>query len=430
MVTEVSEGPIRIGRGTIEAAGKRHQTGARLIIRDKPCPGLSLVVNPKGMVWRLEWRPRGSNPITGKRWPVQKITLGNPETHSPDGARDEASRLKGQAKAGADPGADRRKRIAESSRQRASTVGSLIDGYERELPTRPKLRGTGVLGADYAQNEIANLRLAVAAMNFASRPVTELSPADIGRLLTARAKQPATARKHFGALSRFLDWAAEHGYIDLNPCLRMPKGKRPRAVPSRPNCPTLAELAAIWLAAGVLSGAERDLIRWLIAVPCRLREATRLGWSHVTLRDTRVDIPGPMMKSREPHRFHIPPFALAILQERHAAAGEPLSGLVFPAARSKKPIEAMTKIKCRVSDKSGVAGWTPHDFRRSFASTCAELGIAESVADAVLSHRQSATRAGVLGVYQRSTRWPEQIAAMNAWNAALQAAVIGVASRG
>jgi integrase len=425
MVREKCEGPIRIGRGTIEAASKRRAIGTRIVIRDAACGGLSLVVNPRGMVWRVEWRPRGSHPISGKRWPMQKLTIGTPATHSPDAARDEANRLKSQAREGVDPGAERRKRIAEASRQRASTVSSLVDAYERELPTRPKLRGIGVLGAEYARHEAAHVRAAVEAMNFADRPIAELAPADIGRLLTARAKQPATARKHFGALSRFLDWAAEHEYIELNPCLRLPRGKRPRAVPSRANCPSLADLAAIWHAAGDLPEAERDLIRWLIAVPCRLREATRLDWSHVTLPNMRIDLPGPMMKNREPHRIHIPAVAMALLQARHAAAGSPACGLVFPSVRRGKPIETFTKMKTSVTKKAGVTGWTMHDFRRSFASACAELGVAEPVADAVLSHRQSATRAGVLGVYQRSTRWPEQMAAMQAWGEALVQAIAG-----
>ena len=45
--------------------------------------------------------------------------------------------------------------------------------------------------------------------------------------------------------------------------------------------------------------------------------------------------------------------------------------------------------------------------------------------DAVLNHRQAATRGGVLGVYQRAQRWPEQVKAMEAWGAILAAAIEG-----
>jgi hypothetical protein len=47
------------------------------------------------------------------------------------------------------------------------------------------------------------------------------------------------------------------------------------------------------------------------------------------------------------------------------------------------------------------------------------------VADAVLSHRQSATRGGVLGVYQRASRWLEQVTAIGLWGRLLADAIEG-----
>jgi hypothetical protein len=52
-----------------------------------------------------------------------------------------------------------------------------------------------------------------------------------------------------------------------------------------------------------------------------------------------------------------------------------------------------------------------------------EAGIPEAVADAVLNHRQAATRGGVLGVCQRSSRWLEQMKAMQMWGDLLSAAL-------
>jgi hypothetical protein len=54
-----------------------------------------------------------------------------------------------------------------------------------------------------------------------------------------------------------------------------------------------------------------------------------------------------------------------------------------------------------------------------------ENGVAEAVADAILSHRQSASRPGVMSVYQLSARWPEQITAMQTWGRLLKAAIDG-----
>src|SRR5262249_35302604 len=85
--------------------------------------------------------------------------------------------------------------------------------------------------------------------------------------------------------------------------------------------------------------------------------------------------------------------------------------------------DTFSALKTDLQMAAGITGWRWHDFRRSFVTAVAEGGIAEPVADAVLNHRQSATRGGVLGVYQRAQRWPEQGMAMQAWNDALAAAL-------
>ena len=72
----------------------------QLIVRDKDCRGLALIVNVSSMAWSYAYRPRGTDPLTGRRWPNRALTLGNPSTHSPDDARVEANRIKGQAAAG------------------------------------------------------------------------------------------------------------------------------------------------------------------------------------------------------------------------------------------------------------------------------------------------------------------------------------------
>ncbi len=88
-------------------------------------------------------------------------------------------------------------------------------------------------------------------------------------------------------------------------------------------------------------------------------------------------------------------------------------------------MDTFSDIKTELDEATGLKGWTWHDFRRSFATALGEAGIPEAVADAVLNHRQSATRGGVLGVYQRASRWPEQVKAMELWGRLLAAAIEG-----
>lgn len=150
-----------------------------------------------------------------------------------------------------------------------------------------------------------------------------------------------------------------------------------------------------------------------------------MDWAHLDLRLAEWRQPSHLTKNREAHRLFLHSLAISILRDRHATAGHPKAGLVFVAPRSRAVVTAFNEMKLVLSRKSGVTGWTWHDFRRSFATALGEAGIPEAVADAVLNHRQSATRGGVLGVYQRASRWPEQVKAMELWGRLLADAIEG-----
>jgi integrase len=428
----ISEGPTKITKATIDGAWRRRKADNRLIIRDKDCRGLGLIVSATSMAWSYAYRPRGVDPLTGRRWPNRTITLGNPETHSPDDARSEANRIKGQAAAGGDPAAERRASAAAAQRLRGNTLARLAEQYARALPRRSKMRGSGLPCSAYVSNEVAQVARALVAMDASATPATNLTVDDVRRLLTV-ATDERNLRARFGALSRFLDWAQDAGHIPANPCALIGRTRRPKAPQPRAHYLRPAELARLWKAAEHLDEAVwRDIARFLIAIPCRRGEAARLEWTHVDLAAAEWRQPGHMTKNRDPHRLHLHSLAMDVLRSRHEATGG--KGLVFPAPKSGDPVDTFTALKTALADATTMAGdeyglaltgWTWHDFRRSFATALGEAGIPETVADAVLNHRQSATRGGVLGVYQRASRWPEQIRAMELWGRLLAAAIEG-----
>jgi integrase len=409
----ISEAPTKITKSTIDTAWRRKKPGHRLIVRDKDCRGLALIINPTTMTWSYAYRPRGTDPVTGRRWPNRTVTLGNPASHSPDDARAEANRIKGHAAAGGDPAADRKARAADEQRKRGSTLQRLLDDYARGLPRRPKIRGTGLPSPEYVADEVAHTRQALADMKVEDMPAASLTDAEL-RTLLGVAGGVTTARKRFGALSRFLDWCQDVGHIQANPCALIARSRRPKAPQARSHYLTLAELAQLWVATGVLrEPVWRDLARFLIVMPCRRNEAARLDWSHLDLALAEWRQPSHMTKNRDAHRLHLHPLALEVLHERHRSTGG--KGRVFPAPISGRAVDTFSDIKKELDEAAELTGWTWHDFRRSFATALGEAGIPEAVADAVLNHRQSATRGGVLGVYQRASRWPEQVKAMEHW---------------
>ena len=436
---KASEGPVRITKATVDAAWRRRRPDLRLTIRDGECRGLALVVNPTGMSWTVSYKPRGADPLTGKRPATREVTVGTPATHSPEQARAAAGKVKGEAKGGADPAKDRRAAIAKAARDRATTVDRLLEEYAAALPARPKMRGTGTLSAAALAEELRNIRGAVATMKAGTRSAASLGANDIRTLLTAEAKRPATARHRFGALSRFLDWCQDEGLIALNPCLAIGKNRRPRPAKPRGHHLPMPDLARLWHAAATaaadpdqadLAMVHRDYVRFLIAVPSRRGEAARVEWQHLDLRAGTWTMPGKLTKNGDPHRLPLPTLALDVLRARHRDAGEPTAGLVFPSPKAGKALTTFSAMKATLDKAAGLTGWRWHDFRRSFVTVLAEHGVAEAVADAMLNHRQAATRGGVLGVYQQATRRPEQDAAMRRWNELLTAAVEGRKGRG
>jgi len=421
---------VRITKTLIENAWRQRKPDSRLTMRDTECRGLTLVVNQQTMTWSYAYRPRGKDPNTAKRWPSKELTLGNPASLSIEDARIAANQLKGQVAAGSDPVVEKKQRAAAEQLRRSTTLERLAEIYATVLPKRPKLRGTGLPSPDYIGEELAQVRMSLADMDAADKPAADLTSTDIRQLLSG-AGGITTARHRFSALSRFLDWCHDAGHIQVNPCVQIDRNRRPRTPQARAHYLSLPELAHLWHAAERLrQPVWRDLVRFLICCPCRRGEATEMDWAHLDLEAAEWRQPGKLTKNRDPHRLHLHPLALSILRARHEAAGKPRTGLVFAAPRSSKAIDTFTKIKGELVAAASMNGWTWHDFRRSFATALGEAGISETIADAMLNHRQSATRGGVLGVYQRAARWPEQQRAMALWGQLLADAIDGRAEDG
>lgn len=422
------EGPVKITKAAIEKADRRRAPGQRLVIGDAECRGLALVVNPTGMTWRFDYKPRGIDPATGRRFASQSVTIGTPASHSVEDARTAANTMKGHAKAGVDLAAERRAKVAAGIVQRSRTMERLAEDYANALPKRARMRGAGRLSPDYIVAETARVRAAIADMKAGGKGVEEIGATDLRALLRANADQPGAARHRFGAINRFFDWCRDEGLIAANPCSTIGRERRPKPIPARQEYLKLDALAHLWKAAGEAEGlapVHRDFIRILIALPCRRTEAATLDWVHLDFDAAEWTQPGALTKNGDPHRLYLHPLALDLLRARHEAAGKPTSGLVFPAPRAGTALSAFSKMKAALVAKAERTGWRLHDMRRSFATAMGEAGFPEAVIDAILNHRQAATRGGVLGVYQRAVRWPEQVQAMQAWGDLLRDAIEG-----
>jgi integrase len=235
------------------------------------------------------------------------------------------------------------------------------------------------------------------ALGAVSRPVVA---AHMRRIAEENGRTAANRAR--GTLSAMFAWAIGEGLCEANPVIgtntQPENGPRKRVLSN-------SELAAIWK-----SAPDNDygrIIKLLMLTGCRREEIGRLRWSEINLDDRLVTLPAARTKNGMEHQVPLSDTALAILD-----ATPHRRDLVFGRGRSGFNGYSNAKIAldaaCRVKD------WTVHDLRRTAATRMADIGIQPHIIEAVLNH-VGGHKAGVAGIYNRSTYANEKRAALDAW---------------
>jgi len=156
-------------------------------------------------------------------------------------------------------------------------------------------------------------------------------------------------------------------------------------------------------------------------------------------------LPGERTKNHRPHIVPLSDAAAAIIAEQPRRDGR---DLIF--GRGANPFSGWSNCKerldAKIAKESGKAipHWTPHDLRRTFATyaggglpeyqlkavparereAAGGLGEQPHVIEAVLNH-VSGHKAGVAGIYNRSSYAREKKVALDKWADRLMAIVVG-----
>jgi integrase len=378
------------------------------VTRDSEISGLTLIVTTRRAFWALVYQPRGVNPSTGRRWGGGvRHELCDAMMMPVSEARAAALAAKSQVRHGRSPHHEAMGARANLEAARAitpTTVDETLALYECALAGRRQAsQWTRKQSVRYA-------RLAAATMNVGALPLAAITPSAI-RLMVETAPGSDARRWHiYGGLNRFLKWCRKQGLVETNPCDSLDQSDRPKPARAREHVPSIATLRAIWAAAE--GEPACDLLRFLLLLPLRRTEAAGLRWSEVVFGQDRIHVGADRMKARRPHELPLSLPARAILEARKAAA---TSDLVFPTADGALFVNwdrLITRVRKAIGEDKNdrTARVSIHDTRRSFVSHLAGAFDVDLL-DQCLGH----TRRGVLGVYQRSARWPERVAALNAW---------------
>jgi integrase len=430
------EGPVKITKTTVEAAWKRRAKDQRLVIGDAECRGLALVVNPTGMTWRFDYKPRGTDPRTGKRFASQSVVIGNPESHSVERARTEAGALKGRTQAGADPGAEKRLALIAEREARAKaeadavTVKALIELYaEKHVATlRPA-----------TQRDVLS-RLKLHLQPIAQKPAGGIGRRDAARVVDKAAEAGETTARRVRDYARAMwAWAQRRGTLPEGTPNPWEHAPAPGKDVPRDRVLSAEQVGEVWRAAGTLAAPYGPLVRLTLLTLARREEVTAMTWGEVAPDLSTWTQPGTRTKNGKAHVVHMAEPAREILRALLGAEeGKPLPALpkadrlVFGLA-GNKPVtthswvkreidSAIAEARAKDSAEAGepapepMPAWVLHDFRRSGVTWLAGAGFPPHVADRLLNHVQGTIR-GVAAIYQRGEFLEERRAALEAWGA-------------
>lgn len=244
---------------------------------------------------------------------------------------------------------------------------------------------------------------------FGRKSVGDITPREI--LKTLKPLTPSMKEHAFRIGRTFFTWCVHQHLIDRSP---MEKMEPPPLGKARERVLDDEELGKVYNTAQKALNAFHRLVYLLVRLGQRLGETSRLEASFIA--PDRINLPGEITKNGQSHTFPISEETYKAIQ----AFPKLHDTYIFPASRSHvrgKPTTTMTgfsEAKRDFDELCGVTDWTLHDLRRTFATNMQKLGVRIEVTEALLNH-VSGTKAGIVGVYQRHSYFPEMKQALVLW---------------
>jgi len=253
--------------------------------------------------------------------------------------------------------------------------------------------------------------------------VKDITRRDVVSLVDVVAQRGAgiAANRTLAVVRRMFNFAIERGLLDVTPVSHI---KPPAKENRRDRVLSAAETRTFWeqLEFAPISQPIRLALKLMLATGQRKGEILAAQWANVDLHNGWWVIPAERAKNGMLHRVPLNATALAILRQLKALnLPEPW---LFPSPREggKKPItDTAVDHALRRCDFGGLEHFTPHDLRRTVATTLGELGFNRLVQDKVLNHVDRT----VGGIYDLHSYDKEKQMALNAWDQRLQEVLVG-----
>jgi integrase len=334
-----------------------------------------------GVSYGLRYRDR----TTGqRRW----IGLGVHGDITPDQARREAERRRGEVADKRDPLAEKQQKRAQAS----SSVNAVLDAF-LERHVRKNLRRA---------NEVERVFNVYVRPRIGAKPIYGLLRNDLVKMLDAIEDDngPVMADRVLAHLRKAFNWQASRDDRYNTPIVKGMARTKP-SERARKRFLSDSELRDVWhsLETGNVPGCYPAYVRVLLLSAQRRDEVARMSWPEIE-GDAWI-IPAERYKTGNEN---VVPVTDAIGK----LVGRPQkTGFIFSTTAGDLPFSGFSKSK-RALDKAiaelrkrekrkPMPHWTLHDLRRTARSLMSRAGVPADIAERVLGHKI----AGVRGVYDR-----------------------------
>jgi integrase len=362
----------------------------------------------------LGFRLRTSGDRVRRSWIAQyrvhgrtrRVLIGSAETVNAEQARAAARKILGEVALGGDPQRDKQERRGKDRFSFKSVVAEYLTAQDGRVRSRTLSEARRYLTGGYFKPLHA-------------MPIDQVRRRDVaGRLLVIMRENGASAGARARAvLSAMFAWAVSAGLVENNPVVGSVK---PKAAPPRSRVLSDLELAAILRNCG--DDDYGRILRLLAVTGCRRQEIGGMTWNEIDLQNGTWTLPPGRSKNGKPHTLALPPVALSIIEsvpqrsDRDHLFGERADDGFTNWGIGKRALDR--RLDGRVQP------WRLHDIRRTVATGMADIGVAPHVIEAALNHI-SGHKAGVAGVYNRSSYEREVRVALARWADHIEAIVEG-----
>lgn len=483
-------GPREIEEARTAAASRAYSSGDPLVFADGIERGLSLRVQGGAVSWVLKWN--GRSKVLGRLGEIRTAKAAREVANRVrailrDGL-DPADYLKARLTGADHAVADAKVALAKARAMGRWTFADLARAYCDEYLSKPRMTSQGILKPPSLSTATEARRYLAApeAAHLQDRLVSELSPGDLEDVRNACEKAGRkTASRQFVAYAKAaLTYARRKqsrlaGLEGVRPWW-LEVEKLDSTIPvARSRHPTVTELARVlWVAENTRVAPGREVNRetseevlaglwWLALTAQRTGAGLSIQHAHILPwpdgpHGWKVAVwPLEAMKSKRAHVLPIPPRAVLLVDRARGADPESQSTYVFPAKRTRgarrdapmtktTPNLLLQRLRGRPSSTVGeedmsegdkakqplpnllneIPYFTPHDMRRTFATTCGDLAVRGDAVSAVLDHvngngvggrfAPSATTAEITRLaYDYSQRLELKRVAIQAWTDAL-----------